>query len=256
MNMTDETVSAFLDNALSDAEMAQVRDAIAQDPILAARVEAFAVVDERLRETYRAIDQTPLPASVQALLKTRAQETEREPSAMVKSPAGDNVVALHGKPKKMSWSQMAQGLAAVFAVFAVGFGAAIGLGSFSEQKTPEFDGAIAYQDVLSRALSGQPVLVENGATLTVQLTFQHMDGRPCRYYSVRGGASGVDSIACISHGLWQLEARQPAAHLPSQDYQAASGGSGLESVLDSIVKGDIHTLQQERDFIEQGWHLR
>ena len=45
MKMTDETLSAFLDNELTDAEMEAVRDQIEKDPTLADRLAEMASVD-------------------------------------------------------------------------------------------------------------------------------------------------------------------------------------------------------------------
>ena len=48
MKMTDETLSAFLDNELTDAEMEAVRDQIEKDPTLADRLAEMASVDAEL----------------------------------------------------------------------------------------------------------------------------------------------------------------------------------------------------------------
>ena len=252
MTMTDETLSAFLDHALSDDEMAQVRQAIAQDPALAQRVEAFAMVDAQLRDTYSAIDQTPLPDAVQKMLKQMSQSS------------ADNVVPKVGKVEQLEvaandsvaparWWELprrVQGIAAAAAVFAIGFGFAVGGGQFGGSGS--VDGAIAYQQALSSALSGQPLALTGGQNLTVKLTFAHNDGRVCRYYTT----NDYDSVACMSGGLWQLEARQPAMSVNNGEYQAASGLGGLEAVLDNMIAGDILTIEQEQALQRKGWLSR
>jgi anti-sigma factor RsiW len=83
MKMTDETLSAFLDNELTDAEMEAVRDQIEKDPTLADRLAEMASVDAELQAHYGSIDDRPMPASITRMLEEKASRSA--------APAQDNV---------------------------------------------------------------------------------------------------------------------------------------------------------------------
>jgi hypothetical protein len=69
----DEQLSALLDGALAAAEERALREEIARDPALAARLEVLARVDAALR----AIPERPVPADLRARLQARLAADER-----------------------------------------------------------------------------------------------------------------------------------------------------------------------------------
>lgn len=61
MKPTHEQLSAYLDDELPADEREQVRDALEQDPALAARLEQMRAVDERLRARSETLSDRPCP---------------------------------------------------------------------------------------------------------------------------------------------------------------------------------------------------
>ena len=68
MRFSDEILMAFADGELSEDEAAAVRDAMAGDSDLAARVGRFRYVRQALRATYDSVAQEPIPERFCALL--------------------------------------------------------------------------------------------------------------------------------------------------------------------------------------------
>ena len=66
--ITDDMLSAFLDNALSAGDMERVRDAMAQDLALADRLAELAQVDMVVKKAADVATRRPLPAAVVHLL--------------------------------------------------------------------------------------------------------------------------------------------------------------------------------------------
>ena len=62
--ITDDMLSAFLDNALSAGDMERVRDAMAQDLALADRLAELAQVDMVVKKAADVATRRPLPAAV------------------------------------------------------------------------------------------------------------------------------------------------------------------------------------------------
>jgi negative regulator of sigma E activity len=81
----DEQLSALLDGALSPAEERALRDEIARDPALAARLDELARVDAALR----AIPARPVPADLRARLQARldAEASARPQLAAIRGGA-------------------------------------------------------------------------------------------------------------------------------------------------------------------------
>jgi len=238
MKMTDETLSAFLDSELTDAEMDAVRNQLAQDPTLADRLAEMASVDAQLQEHYAAIDDRPMPESVTRLLE---QEPAPETAA---SP--DNVVTF-------PWWRTLRGHAGKAVAAAVIAGVAL----MQWFGTPS-SGGPSWQTVaqaLDTRPSGEVYEVSNQATLTPRLTFRNQAGEWCRQFRLVSGDVASEQIACRTDaGSWEQVARVKAGPLPeSGTYQTASGGSVLDSTLDRMMAGPPVGPEKESELLGQQW---
>lgn len=249
MNLTDEVLSAFLDGELPEADMAIVRDRLAQDPALAERLAQLAAVDNILADHYAAIDQRPLPQGVTDLL-----ESGENTAGPTNAPPGqrDKVVAFP------HWRRMRQGLqrragTAVAAALVVGFG----LAQLWPGSAP--DPADDWQRVaqaLDTTPSGQTRALEAGGQLTPRLTFTNQAGDYCRQFRLQGPETETASehIACRSSGASWVEHARVAVPAEAKDrYQTASGGSVLDEVLDRMMAGPLIEPAEERRLLAEDW---
>lgn len=237
MNITDETLSAFLDRELPEAEMQAVRDQLAADPALADRLAELASVDAELQTHYGAIDDRPMPEAVNRLLADeRSESTGGEPDNVIAFPWWRRMRAHTGK--------------AVAAAVIVGFALAQWL---TVPGSGEEAGWAVVAQALENSPSGEPHALGDAATVTPRLTFRNQAGDWCRQYLVQWPDHASEQIACrTGAGNWEQVAKvdvQAGAALDS--YQTASGGSVLDSTLDRLMAGSPLGRQEEQALMER-----
>jgi|AntRauTorcE11898_2_1112593.scaffolds.fasta_scaffold02508_6 negative regulator of sigma E activity len=244
MNTTDETLSAFLDNELTDADMEAVRDQLAADPSLADRLAKLATVDAELQAHYSSIDDRPMPESVTRMLK--------EAPSRNAAPRKDNVVSFHWW-RTMQWRGSMRGHAGKAAAAAVIAGVALmqwfDLPLNGDPAWP------AVTQVLDSQPSGEDYQVNNQATLMPRLTFRNQAGEWCRQFRLESADAASEQIACRSKaGGWEQVARaevEPSSE--SGNYQTASGGNVLDETLERIMANSPIGPEKESALLEQLW---
>lgn len=240
MTNLDEKLSAFLDGELLAEEMQQIRDRLAVEPALAARLGELSMVDQALQAHYGEIDDRPLPAAISQLLANEDAEQERPQSNVVRFPLWRRLQAHTGK--------------AIAAALVGGFA----LSQWLSQ--PAIDADASWQNVaqgLESTPSGTHYTLASGEQLTPRLTFVNHDGEYCRQFRVQGDTGHSENIACRSTADaqgWNLAVRLEVADTVSGDrYQTASGGSALDDTLDKMIAGPLLAPEDERRLIEQQW---
>lgn len=244
MNTTDETLSAFLDNELTEADMEAVRDQLAADPSLADRLAELATVDAELQAHYSLIDDRPLPESVTRML-------EGVPSRNA-APGKENVVSFPWW-RTTQWRRSMRGHAGKVAAAAMIAGVAL----MQWSDTP-LDGDPAWPavtQVLDSQPSGEIYQVSHQASLTPRLTFRNQAGEWCRQFRLESADAASEQIACRSKaGGWEQVARaelEPSSE--SGNYQTASGGNILDETLDRIMANSPIGPDKESALLEQLW---
>ncbi|WP_297793444.1 hypothetical protein [uncultured Marinobacter sp.] len=238
MNITDETLSAFLDNELNGAEMEAVRDQLAEDPALADRLAELASVDAELQAHYGSIDDHPVPASVIRMLEVESPESA--------APAEDNVVMF-------PWWRRVRGHTGKAIAAAVIAGVALTQWlTLPSDRGPAWPAVV---DILNHQPSGEVYQLDSETTLTPRLTFRSLAGEWCRQFRLDMEASASEQIACRRDGgSWervaQVEAEPAAA---PGTYQTASGGSVLDQTLDQMMADVPIGPAAERALIQHEW---
>lgn len=236
MKITDEQLSAFLDGELSPAEMETIRNQIAGDPAVADRLAALALADHAVREHASHETAKSTPTAILKLLEE-----------------SDNVVRpslwQRTRAKLNEQVAMAAGVALV-----IGFG----FGQLLPALTNDTDAA-GYEPSVVRVLeqqpSGQEYALADDLSVLPRLTFMSRDGNYCRQFQIRQGAAQSEQIACRTGSAeWQQIAmvKNPDIRGPG-NYQTASGGSLLDSTLDSMMASAGLNRNAEQDLISAGW---
>ncbi|MBD3641651.1 MAG: hypothetical protein HUJ18_11715 [Marinobacter sp.] len=236
MNITDETLSAFLDHELPEAEMQAVRDQLAADPALADRLAELASVDAELQTHYGAIDNRAMPEAVNRLL------ADELPAGAGGEP--DNVIAFPW------WRRLREhtGKAVAAAVIA-GFALAQWL---AVPGSGEDAGWAEVAQALETRPSGEPHAIDD-TTVTPRLTFRNQAGDWCRQFQVQRPDHASEQIACrTGAGNWEPVAKVDVeAGAAPDSYQTASGGSVLDSTLDRLMAGPPLGRQEEQALMER-----
>lgn len=241
MNITDETLSAFLDNELNDAEMEVVRDQLAENPTLADRLAELASVDAELQAHYGSIDDRPVPASIIRMLEAEPPENA--------APAQDHVVVF-------PWWRRVKGHTGKAIAAAVIAGVVM-----TQWLTQPSDGEPAWPaivDILNHQPSGEVYQLDSETTLTPRLTFRSQAGEWCRQFRLDMEASASEQIACRGDGgTWERVAQVEAEPAAAPDtYQTASGGSALDQTLDRMMADAPIGPDAERALIQHEWGNR
>lgn len=234
---SDEDLCAFLDGELSKEKADEIREQLIEDEQLAERIEAFAMVDTQLNETYSKINEQPLPEALEAMLKSHS-EGAAEPE---QTPAS-NVVRLSARQRFQRWVPRM----AACVTFAVGYGIA----AFNQPSTDK-----DLQVAMSTTPSGN-IAVVNQAQVKINFSFENADGAFCRQYTVNETASTSENIACLeSTGRWQHIAKIPTANKsPSGEYATASANKVIDNVLDDMMVNGVLDLENESTLILNNWN--
>ncbi len=240
MTNVDEKLSAFLDGELLAEEMQQIRERLAVEPELTARLSELSLVDQTLQAHYGEIDDRPLPAGITQRLGMAENEPERPSNSVVRFPLRERLRAHTGK--------------AIAAALVGGFALAQWL------SLPKIDSDASWQEVaqvLESTPSGTNYTLASGETLTPRLTFKNHDGEYCRQFRVQGDIGRSENIACRSGAgasEWDWAVRLELAGKVSGDrYRTASGGSALDDTLDKMIAGPMLTPEDEQRLIELQW---
>jgi hypothetical protein len=239
-NIDDAMLSAYLDGELPAQDLRDVRTALAADPALAARLAALLEVNELVLRHARALDATPLPASVLELLQnTQSESAQPMPTATI----------VQGPWQR--WSRHAGARLALAASLVLALGLA--LNNLFEPVPAELPAFAAYAELLDTSPSGTSVLVD-GAMLVNRFSFRGQDESYCRQYQLSTTTTGTENVACRTAQGWTLVASLPVpANVAPDAYQPASSSTELNAVLDAMMQGAALDLATEAALIERGW---
>lgn len=272
MTISDETLMAYMDGELSDAEMGEIEQQIETDAGLLARLERLQSADAFLVEKYGAVDAKPIRQDTLDLI---AAHSTGESEVEITEPAAEdisNVVSF--KPKQTQQAEAVrsgwwpQAIAASVALF-IGFGA----GTQYDTGTVEEDvdvygyetaGVIApsspLYDVLENSPSLQETNVGGDTSLVAQplMSFRSRTGSYCREFSVTAPQAASKNVACRGDEIWLIKATVTTAAMESAagGFIPASGteASLVDAMILELMEGDALGPEDETALINSSWH--
>lgn len=245
MNLSEETLMAYVDGELDAPTREQVARAVAADPEVAQRVAAHQALREKLRAGFDPILKEPLPARLISLVHS-APGAKPARVLPFRKPA----------PRQRAWVQWSS-LAASFALGALVWHFATQLNTTGPIAAKQ--GEFFASGALEKALDGQLAATqEPSATVQIGVSFLSRQGPYCRTFSLRGGADAA-GLACHEDHGWtvQVLAHAPATQPQGQYRQAASDlpPSVVRAVADAIA-GDPLDASAEAQARAAGWRAR
>lgn len=247
--MSEETLHAYVDGALSPEDAAEVVLYLADHPEDQARVDAMMALNETLARAY----ETPADDAVpQAILDTILQPI----AAPASSEAGATVIPF--RRRKTVWMVAGLALAASIAL------AAVMLPQMSAPKSNHLTvGPVAQNSVLdttlSREVSGVPVPLDDGATLTPVASFATTTLGMCREVELLNPARDEleTAIACRRNGdSWHIELATAVTGSSDDTGFVPASGQGPDMIsrfLDAIGAGFTLTPDEEEREISYKW---
>lgn len=244
MTVADDRLSAYLDGELSPEEMKSIAAAIDADSALRARAEVLAATGAILKRAYSAIDDSPIPEAVTALLK--------EPA--------DKVVPLRKPQAAPRWALP------LAASVALGAGVALGLLMANPARMAPaggvmLAGAISPADALSVALdetpSGERAAIAGARTASMVLSFKSGDGQYCREFRLESAESAARAIACREDGRWTVK-MAAAEEKDAGGYATAASGvsAAFDAGAEALGAGKPLDRAREDALLRSGWTSR
>lgn len=269
---TDETLMAFADGLLDEAQTRAIAQRLAEDPALRARLEPFLVTGRPLARLYEQSLGATLPDRlIDAVLSTPAASTTHQPARKPEAA-----------PRAASWFAW-PGLLRFAAPLAAGLvvGGLTGWLAFAEWgETSSAPGGLliatargnfargALADALETAPSGKLHAIGNETAGSVvilpRLSFLNAEGRPCRHYTAEADAMAFDGVACrTAPGTWRVDVHAPS---PGVRLSAARATTAVRpantpveppavvgGALDKIMASDAMTSAEEEKWLRSGW---
>lgn len=227
MQLSDETLMAFADGEISQAEARDVAALVASDLALAERVETFRRTRVLVAEASQKQDEGSPRDDTALIARIRAAATPAAPIPFPASRSGQ----VRRRFADSNWKPTA---IAASLLMAVGIGWATGLFGTGPTPSGTLDGQIV--EWLQGLPSGQTA-TETSTEFTVVATFRTAGGVLCREYEVKKGEAATLAVAC--HGAEGWDNRLAIALEPAGDgYVPASGTiEELDAFLDSVGAG-------------------
>ncbi|MGF7163618.1 hypothetical protein FHS85_005288 [Rhodoligotrophos appendicifer] len=232
-DFSDEILMAYADGELEPSVAQDVECAVGENPEIARRILGFVKSRRAAKSVYASQAADPVPAVLEAAIRTRLASPNSLPETnqpLTTPPANDDA------PNRRTFWPIA---AAVALVLGGAVGAAIDRTYVG--RTPEV-GLLAgleaseIQDQLSRLPTGSQDATALG-TLRPLASYKTEAGALCRWFSLEGGSSNAQAVACLDQRRWTLalvDLRQGSTN----DYKPASGDNGpVEAFLQSIGAG-------------------
>ena len=223
MTPDDEMLMAFADGELDALTAKRVERAIAENPELAARVEAH----RRLRsELAAAFPLVAGPDPLEAVIRSAPAPLVRRRPPIWRQP----------------WLQAAA-MAACLAI-----GVMVGTGWQSGPIATDRSGALVASGTLARALDNQ--LASEAGETRIVVSFRNSQGSYCRVFA----GTATDGIACRADGQWRLVRTGAGSAATRSDYrQAGSADMAMLEAAQGMMAGDRLDAAQEASARRDGW---
>ncbi len=241
-DFTDETLMAFADGELDDAMAERVAAAVASDPSVARRIQAFRETRAALHGALEPLGARPVPPALRAAIEARVAQTRAE-------RGGGTVVSLPHPRAGRPFTRWALPLAASVAL-AVGSVGGYVAGQ-RDAGPPAVSLAVGgdLAAAIGRATTGEIETLGDGAVVRMVATFADGTGALCREFTQVRGRTELIAIACHERAGWQLRF---AVHSPAADgYAPASVPEALEVYLQDIEAGAPLVGEAERAALDR-----
>jgi hypothetical protein len=238
MKFSDETLMAYADGELDEAQRAEVERALDTDPALAERVLQHQALRSDVFAAFAPILDEPVPPALTAAAL---------PGKVADLSAAR---AARAAPRRWSWPEWGA-LAASLAV-GVLVGSMVAGTDGTALVAQGAGGKLVAQGQLATALSQQ--LAASDGAVHIGVSFAAKDGALCRSF-IAGGTAG---LACRNGKEWQVPVMAEAASAAAGDYRQAASAmpAAVLDAVDARIAGPALDAKAEREAVQRGWQAQ
>lgn len=221
LELNDETLGAYLDNALDAATRAEVERRLATDAGARLRLERLRAVDARLADA----------------LPLRGQDHFQEAMvARIRNGQAAGMLPIHRRQPLLPW-------AAAAALGGVILGALLARGTAPAM---QLDASVAR--LLQESPSGTATADGRARVL---LTIRTPDAGLCRVFEI-DGARGGDGLACRGARGWELKAWD-ATGAQAGEFRTAGASALIDAAMDALQGSAALEAAEESGLIDRDW---
>lgn len=249
MNISNETLMAYVDGELDSVARAEIETAMRGDAQIEQRIARFRELRDKLKRAYEPELTEPVPERLLAVLRTSdaADTASRRPDEKRVVDLGLARTALQGRPRPVGsrWRYPAALAASVVVAVCAGMFAWRHGDSVLIQNR---DGLLVASGALARDLSDRLAGDSGADEVRIGVSFVARDGQYCRTFSVRG-AEPRAGLACRTPQRWEIRNLAQSKELESVtaqgDYRTAA--SSLPPSILAAVQARIAGDPLDRD---------
>lgn len=244
MNFSDETLMAYADGELDEAQRSAVERAMRTDPQVAAAVERHRTLRAKVFGAYAGVLDEPVPER----LRPGTAPAPSVVSLDAVRQARRQAAAAPAAPRRPAWMQW--GAIAASLVVGVLAGATLLDGGDNAWVSADAHGRLVAGDALASALSDQLASAQAQGPVRIGASFATKDGSYCRSFQLQGSAG----LACREGGDWRIPVFREGAAAQSEYRQAASEmPAAVLEAIDERIEGAALDAAAERAARERGW---
>lgn len=245
----DDTLQAYVDGELDAAGTVRIDAALADDEVLARRVQQARALRAQLQALFNPVLDEPVPAHLSALLRPASPQAQIAATPFV-AASGRRGFGAGRRRTLRRWLVPGAAVAASIAVLAVALWWHAGSGLVRMHDGQQF-AAGALSHALDQALASEP---DPHASIAIGLSFRSADGHICRTF-VHSSKPAMAGLACHDASGWSLPVLSAAEKTEGGELRQAASAlpPAVQAAVDARIHGEAFDARQERAARDAGW---
>ncbi|MDC8757230.1 anti-sigma factor family protein [Janthinobacterium fluminis] len=259
MTFSDETLMAFADGELDEANRHAVEAALRRDPAVAHKVAQFQALRVAVCAAYAPVLEETLPPRLLRLLRPLPAAKVVQLDAVRAAKGGRSAPpAKAGAAWRWSWIE--------WTAVALALVAGVGVGRFilpdwaadREAAVAGADGALMARGELAQALSEQTAGIGPvGAKVAIGISFVSNQGVYCRSFVMDGAGQDLAGLACRSGAQWAIPVllQQTKRAMPAdRQWTMQEAPSAVQEAIERRIDSAALDSKAEQEALRKDWH--
>jgi hypothetical protein len=244
----DETLMAYADGELDDAQRAAIAAAVERDPELARRVERHRATRARVAGAFARVLDQPLPGKL--ITAARGADAAAATSATQRRGEVLQFPSQASAPRTRRWGVREWGAMAASVVLGV-----LASWQWLAPQQPFLsprNGALVASGGLATALDAQLASTQReDDAVQIGVSFRSRAGEFCRSFVLR--EAGTAGLACRAGDEWRIAVTATAAEASGGIRQASAAAPAVLKEIEAQISGEPLDAAGEKDALAGGW---